>query len=68
MNNITEKSKNIKENKESTILKKYLIYENNLETQALRNSFGKMVNARNITNPKYSFGKEERFPNSKNKK
>jgi len=68
MNNITEKSKNIKENKESTILKKYLIYENNLETQALRNSFGKMVNARNITNPKYSFGKEERFPNLKNKK
>ena len=68
MNNITEKSKNIKENKESTILKKYLIYENNLESQALRNSFGKMVNARNITNPKYSFGKEERFPNLKNKK
>ena len=60
MNGITEKKKNIKEN---TILKKYLIYENILETQALRNSFGKMVSARNITNPKYSFGKEERFPN-----
>ena len=68
MNNITEKSKNIKENKENEIIKKYLIYENNLETQALRNSFGKMVNARNITNPKYSFGKEERFPNLKTKK
>ena len=63
MNNITEKSKNIKENKENEIIKKYLIYENNLETQALRNSFGKMVNASHITNPKYSFGKEERFPN-----
>jgi hypothetical protein len=62
MNGITEKKKNIKEN---TILKKYLIYENILETQALRNSFGKMVSARNITNPKYSFGKEERFPNLK---
>ena len=31
MNNITEKSKNIKENKESTILKKYLIYENKID-------------------------------------
>ena len=32
-----------------------------LETQALRNGFGKMVNANNQTNPKYSFGKEKRF-------
>ena len=48
--------------KEEEILHKYLIYENDLETQALRNSCGKMINARNITNPKYSFGKEERFP------
>ena len=82
MSNITEKVKNIKENKnknklgdvrliskkDNNILKKYLIYENILETQALRNSFGKMVSARNITNPKYSFGKEERFPNLLNKK
>ena len=82
MSNITEKVKHIKENKNKSklgnirliskkdddILKKYLIYENILETQALRNSFGKMVSARNITNPKYSFGKEERFPNLLNKK
>ena len=50
------------------ILDKYLNYENSLETQALRNGFGKMVSARNITNPKYSFGKESRFPNLINKK
>ena len=50
------------------ILNKYFIYENNLETQALRNGFGKMVNAKNITNPNYSFSKEERFPTLLNKK
>ena len=50
------------------ILNKYSIYENDLETQALRNGFGKMINARNITNPTYSFGKEERFPNLFHKK
>ena len=50
------------------MLDKYLSYENTLESQALRNGFGKMVNARNITNPKYSFGKESRFPNLINKK
>ena len=54
--------------KEEVLLNKYLIYENDLETQAIRNSFGKMINARNITNPKYSFGKEERFPNISPKK
>jgi len=32
-----------------------------LETQALRNGFGKMIRAVNQTNPKYSFGKEKRF-------
>ena len=39
-------------------------YYNNLyklENQALRNGFGKMINAKNQTNPKYSFGKEKRF-------
>ena len=54
--------------KEEEILNKYLIYTNDLETQALRNSFGKMINAKNVTNPKYSFGKEERFPNILQKK
>ena len=61
-NNYLEKS-NINSKKEAYILDKYLIHENDLETQALRNSFGKMINAKNITNPIYSFGKEERFPN-----
>ena len=43
------------------IMQKY--YSNNylLETQALRNGFGKMIRAINQTNPKYSFGKEKRF-------
>ena len=39
-------------------------YYNNLyrlENQALRTGFGKMINAKNQTNPKYSFGKEKRF-------
>ena len=85
MNNITEKSKIIKVDKNykngnplvnvntnslkiDDMLNNYLNHEKDLETQAIRNSFGKMVNARNITNPNYSFGKEERFPNLLNKK
>ena len=39
-------------------------YYNNLyrlENQALVTGFGKMINAKNQTNPKYSFGKEKRF-------
>ena len=50
------------------ILLNYLNRENDLENQALRNSFGKMVSTRNITNPRYSFGKEERFPSLINKR
>ena len=45
----------------SRILKNYYSDQYLLETQALRNGFGKMVNANNQTNPKYSFGKEKRF-------
>lgn len=47
--------------KKNNIMKKY--YNNGylLESQALRNGFGKMVRAINQTNPKYSFGKEKRF-------
>ena len=45
----------------SKIMQKYYSDKYLLETQALRNGFGKMVNAINQTNPKYSFGKEKRF-------
>jgi hypothetical protein len=45
----------------SRIMQKYYSDKYLLETQALRNGFGKMVNAINQTNPKYSFGKEKRF-------
>ena len=47
--------------KENILLKNYYNNLYKLENQALRNSFGKMVNAKNQTNPKYSFGKEKRF-------
>ena len=45
----------------SKIMQKYYSDKYLLETQALRNGFGKMVKAVNQTNPKYSFGKEKRF-------
>ena len=45
----------------SKIMQKYYSGKCLLETQALRNGFGKMVGAVNQTNPKYSFGKEKRF-------
>ena len=45
----------------SKIMQKYYSDKYLLENQALRNGFGKMVNAINQTNPKYSFGKEKRF-------
>ena len=54
--------------KTNEILKNYFNNEAFLECQAIRNSFGKMVSTRNQTNPKYSFGKEERFSNVINKK
>ena len=47
--------------KNSMILKHYFNNLYKLENQALRNGFGKMINAKNQTNPKYSFGKEKRF-------
>lgn len=53
--------------KTNEILKNYFNNEYLLESQAIRNGFGKMVSTRNQTNPKYSFGKEERFGNSLNK-
>ena len=53
--------------KTNEILKNYFNNEYFLESQAIRNGFGKMVSTRNQTNPKYSFGKEERFSNSLNK-
>ena len=49
--------------KTNEILKNYFNNEYFLESQAIRNGFGKMVSTRNQTNPKYSFGKEERFSN-----
>ena len=53
--------------KTNEILKNYFNNEYFLECQALRNSFGKMVSTKNITNPKYSFGKKNRFSNLINK-
>lgn len=53
--------------KTNEILKNYFNNQYFLESQAIRNSFGKMVSTRNQTNPKYSFGKEERFSNLINK-
>jgi hypothetical protein len=53
----TSETKKIK----NRIVQKYYSDRYLLETQALRNGFGKMVNANNQTNPKYSFGKEKRF-------
>ena len=43
------------------VLNNYYNNQYQLENQALRNGFGKMINAKNQTNPKYSFGKEKRF-------
>lgn len=56
-----QKINNNNSKNKTSILKDY--YENlyNLENQALRSGFGKMINARNQSNPKYSFGKEKRF-------
>ena len=48
-------------NQNNNILKYYYNNLYNLENQALRTGFGKMINAKNQTNPKYSFGKEKRF-------
>ena len=47
--------------KNSRIMQKYYSNGYLLESQALRNGFGKMIRAINQTNPKYSFGKEKRF-------
>ena len=57
-----QKENNIYSQKRNNNILKY--YYNNLyklENQALCSGFGKMVNAKNQTNPKYSFGKEKRF-------
>ena len=43
------------------LLKNYYKNSYNLENQALRNSFGKMIKSKNDTSPKFSFGKEKRF-------
>jgi hypothetical protein len=48
-------------NKNAIMLKNYYNNLYHLENQALSTSFGKMINAKNQTNPKYSFGKEKRF-------
>ena len=57
-----EKTKQIEDKrKKNRLMQKYYSNEYLLESQALRNGFGKMVRAINQTNPKYSFGKEKRF-------
>ena len=48
-------------NRNNILLKNYYNNLYKLETQAINTGFGKMVNAKNQTNPKYSFGKEKRF-------
>ena len=61
-NDINHTNTTVKEEKtKSKIMQKYYSDKYLLETQALRNGFGKMINAINQTNPKYSFGKEKRF-------
>lgn len=52
---ITNRNRNI------FLLKNYYKNSYNLENQALRNSFGKMIKSKNDTSPKFSFGKEKRF-------
>ena len=47
--------------KNSIMLKNYYNNLYQLENQALVTGFGKMINAKNQTNPKYSFGREKRF-------
>lgn len=48
-------------NRNNILLKNYYNNLYKLENQAISTGFGKMVNAKNQTNPKYSFGKEKRF-------
>ena len=61
-NEFNQETKTSEDKKEkSRIMQKYYSDKYLLENQALRNGFGKMVNANNQTNPKYSFGKEKRF-------
>ena len=43
------------------LLKNYYKNAYKLENQALRNSFGKMIQSKNDTSPRFSFGKEKRF-------
>ena len=54
-NDINDKKRN------NSLLKYYYNNLYKLENQALRTGFGKMINAKNQTNPIYSFGKEKRF-------
>ena len=62
-----ERGRNINLKKENIILKNYYKNLYKLESQAIISGFGKMVNAKNQTNPKYSFGKEKRFFTSEKK-
>jgi hypothetical protein len=60
-NNQETKTSESKKSQKNKIMQKYYSDKYLLEKQALSNGFGKMVNAINQTNPKYSFGKEKRF-------
>ena len=42
-------------------LRNYFQDSYNLETQAIRNSFGKMILSKSDSSPRFSFGKEKRF-------
>jgi len=48
-------------NKNNLLLKNYFQNSYNLETQAIRNSCGKMVLSKSESSPSFSFGKEKRF-------
>lgn len=48
-------------NKNILVLKNYFQNSYNLESQAVRNSFGKMILSKSESSPSFSFGKEKRF-------
>ena len=48
-------------NRNNMLLKNYYYNLYKFENKAISTGFGKMVNAKSQTNPKYSFGKEKRF-------
>ena len=52
---------NLSRNRNKIKYKKFYKNRSDLENQALRNSFGKMILSDKDTSPQFSFGKEKRF-------